>query len=435
MRRSWITTLLLVALFAGLFATAVRIQHEGVTKIKGNPPFYETWQLQGGRSSEMLKVVSLQYDQLVADLLWLRAIQSFGGRGMTNRDWRPIYNLFDTITDLDPYFEPAYTFGNLVIGDEGDQQYEGLKLLHKGTFKIFKAYRIPFEGMYVAHWSMSEPDIARWYGRIASKRMDAPDWVERMTAYIDVKSGEYYIGFGRFLGNLLRSLDEQQPPMQAIALGKLMETVEKWNESLLSRAVDEYTSRTGTRPVRIEDLADMPALQNYETVDLARTLTEVQRYTKALKKETGLNPEFLWEAPSLVPAIEAGEAAETPQTTARLMAELQDQIFQSILVTRSGIPEDPYGQGYVLNRTKLADPDADPADHFMRRKQAEEYLRDRLLPDLREAIAERKEELGRNPRDLREVFYTDFVTPEPFGGEWKYDPETGELKSTSHPEF
>src|SRR5690606_32075240 len=106
----------------------------------------------------------------------------------------------------------------------------------------------------------------------------------------DVKSGEYYIGFGRFLGNLLRSLDEQQPPMQAIALGKLMETVEKWNESLLSRAVDEYTSRTGTRPVRIEDLADMPALQNYETVDLARTLTEVQRYTKALKKETGLNP-------------------------------------------------------------------------------------------------------------------------------------------------
>jgi hypothetical protein len=130
-KRSWGTQLLLFILFVLFFGVAVSIQNQGVAKIKGNPPFYETWQLQGDRSSEIIKVLSLRYDLLMADFLWLRAIQSFGGRGMTNRDWRPIYNMFDTITDLDPYFESAYTFGNLVIGDEGGYQREGLKLLEK----------------------------------------------------------------------------------------------------------------------------------------------------------------------------------------------------------------------------------------------------------------------------------------------------------------
>ncbi len=75
---------------------------------------------------------------------------------MTNRDWRPLYNQFETITDLDPYFSEAYTFGQLVIGDEGGQQREALKLLNKGTFKVHQQYRIPFEAMYVSHWDLRD---------------------------------------------------------------------------------------------------------------------------------------------------------------------------------------------------------------------------------------------------------------------------------------
>ena len=63
---------------------------------------------------------------------------------------------------------------------------EGLQLLEKGTFNVYRQYRIPFEGMYVANFQMKDSlELARWYGRVASKRPDAPNWVPRMAAYIE----------------------------------------------------------------------------------------------------------------------------------------------------------------------------------------------------------------------------------------------------------
>jgi hypothetical protein len=245
-----------------------------------------------GRSGEMLRVMSLRYDLVAADFLWLRAIQSFGGRGMTDRDWKPVYDMFDTITELDPYFETAYTFGNLVIGDEGGRQREGLSLLNKGMFKLTRQYRIPFEGMYVAHWSMNDTPLARWYGRVASKRADTPDWVPRIAAYIEVKAGAFYIGMDRFLGNLLKGLDVNDSPMQGIAMEKLKEAIHRWNVQNLLRAIDDYTSSTGKAPSRIEDIASQPALQDYEIARMSRLVAGVERRARALGRE-GIIREYL----------------------------------------------------------------------------------------------------------------------------------------------
>jgi hypothetical protein len=56
-----------------------------------------------------------------------------------------------------------------------------------------------------------------------------------------------------------------------------------------------------------------------------------------------------------------------------------------------------------------------------------------VLAAVRQAIGEREKELGRKPASLREVFHTDFKTTEPFGGEWRYSPETGDFRSSSRP--
>src|SRR5690606_25662148 len=113
MKRFFSGLVLWLALIA-TYGTSVFFQNMGMQRVMKYPSYYDTWQL-GGRSGELMKLFALRYDMVAADFLWLRSIQSFGGRGMTNRDWRPVYNQFDTITDLDPYFADAYTFGNLVI--------------------------------------------------------------------------------------------------------------------------------------------------------------------------------------------------------------------------------------------------------------------------------------------------------------------------------
>ena len=284
--------LILWVVFIATFAVSVFYQNMGVTQVLKNSPFYDTWQL-GGRSGDLMKLLALRYDMVMADFLWLRSIQSFGGRGMSNRDWRPIYNQFETLTDLDPLFREAYSFGNLVIGDEGGHQVPGLKILDKGTFKVFRQYRLPFEAMYVTHWQMKDERMARWYGVMATKRKDAPEWVERMVAYIDVNAGEYYIGLDRFVGNLMQALDAEEPAYQDIALKKASETINKWNAERFVKASEEFTSSTGRSPASMDDLLKMPSMQNYETASMGRLLAGSLAITEALGKRA--IPDYILE--------------------------------------------------------------------------------------------------------------------------------------------
>src|SRR5690606_9459959 len=75
-----------------------------------------------------------------------------------------------------------------------------------------------------------------------------------------------------------------EPVLQEIALSKAAETIEKWNADVLSKALDEYTTQTGKLPASINDLATMPALQNYETGSMSRLIADTIRVGAALSK-------------------------------------------------------------------------------------------------------------------------------------------------------
>lgn len=429
MMKRFLSGLVLWGAFAASFGTAVYIQSIGVKQVLKNSPFYDTWQL-GGNSGETMKLFALQYDQVAADFLWLRAIQSFGGRGMSSRDWRPLYNQFQTMTDLDPYFSEAYTFGNLVIGDEGGHHRPGLTLLDKGTFKVFRQYRIPFEATYAAHWQMKREDLARWYGLMASKREDAPEWVTRMVAYIDVNAGQYYIGLDRFVGNLMQAIDAEEPAYEDIAMKKSAETIEKWNAERFLLALDEFTTATGRLPNSIDELATMPALQQYETADMGKLLAGAVKYTEALNLKP--IPDYLLDlyAP-LNPEVLAKPI--TRDLEGKKMQDLQDLVFQDSLTTVTGIPPSSTGKPYAINLTRLPHLSKfEATDVFVPMDKLEQQALESLT-QMRFHISERKRELGRNPASLDEVFYTDFKTTEPFGGQWLYDPNTGKVQMSSRP--
>lgn len=430
MKRSTAINLILLPLFVLFFGLAVFMQHRQLEGTRKAAPFAE-WSL-AGRSGEMLRLLALRYDMLAADFLWLRSIQSFGGRGMTNRDWKPIYNLFDAITELDPYFEQAYTFGNMVIGDEGGQQLQGLELLNKGMFHLTRQYRIPFEGMYVTHWQMGDTRRARWYGHIASRRQDSPDWVPRMVAYIEVKSGAYYIGFDRFVTNLLQGIESKDYSLQNIGMTKTAETIDKWNKDLIGQAIDQYTSSTGKLPRRLDEVANQPALQNYEVASMTKLLATVEACSRALGLN-GINEDLLKGVALPTPPEMAQAVQEMPPTKGvKKLTELQNKIFRQAIVKRSGIPPHPAGYHYVLNQANLGNPLFTPKDALTEDHELEALLQEILL-SVRSEIAKRTNELGHKPKDLHEVFYTDFNTTEPFGGKWTYDPNTGDFHSSSRP--
>jgi hypothetical protein len=429
-------------LFSLIFA--ISVQRDTFRTLRRSPPFIETWEL-AGRSGALLRYLTLRYDLVAADFLWLRSIQSFGGRGMTNRDWEPIYNLFDAITELDPYFEAAYTFGNLVIGDEGRRQEEGLRLLHKGTFNIFRRYRSPFEGLYVSHWSMRDPQRAAWYGRLAKKRLDAPDWLPRIVAFVEIESGQYYIGYDRFLRSLLEAIDQDAKVLEDIALNKTAETIMLWNASVLMPAVKRYVERTGQAPSSdLRELADDPEVRDAELANFAYVLAGIELIATRLNRETVDPGAFLRaniDLNKLEPHLAKAKAELAPKVAAldldkhgRNLADYQQLIFEWSLRPAGGVPLDPYGHGMHLNLAMWHEERRDIKERLASRFLLIEPL-ENIIRSVRFTIQRRTEDLGRFPKDLTETFFTDFQTTEPLGGRWIYDPETGRFSSSSLPDF
>jgi hypothetical protein len=330
-----------------------------------------------------------------------------------------------------------------VIGDEGGHQRDGLRLLDKGTWRAFRRYRSPFEGLYVAQWALKDSRLAAWYGRVAKKRPDAPDWVPRMVAYVEIASGEFYIGYDRYLRNLLEAVDQNSVVLQDISLNKTAETILFWNASILADAVDRHTSGTGRLPsATMVELINDPILSQTEVASFPRMLAAVNMLAQRLKKDRSIEPGSFVRSginvEGLMPAIQTAENEIRDEIMAidlqrgSSLADYQQDIFRLSMVKRGSIPVDPYGYGMALNLALWGAEGRPLSDQLTSRRFINEEMT-HLLRDLRASIKRRQEELGRNPADLREVFLTDFRTTEPLGGRWIYDPKDASLKSSSFP--
>ena len=72
------------------------------------------------RSGETLKRLALSHDALLADLSWIRAVQSFGRArldGGADKSYEQLYALLDITTTLDPQFNIAYRVGAIFLAE------------------------------------------------------------------------------------------------------------------------------------------------------------------------------------------------------------------------------------------------------------------------------------------------------------------------------
>src|SRR5205823_9880713 len=70
------------------------------------------------RSGPMLKIMSLEYAPLVADLYWTRVVQYYGGKQEKSESRiELLWPLLDVTTTLDPHLIVAYRFGSTFLRD------------------------------------------------------------------------------------------------------------------------------------------------------------------------------------------------------------------------------------------------------------------------------------------------------------------------------
>ncbi len=141
-------------------------------------------------SGYLLKPMALGHPLMLADFLWLRAIQYYGEHRMTDNRFPMAGHVFSTITQLDPRFCEAYLFGGLVLAAEGRDRDRGLALMKEGVARNPGRWELPFWTGFIYYLTKGHDRDAAYYFARAARLPGAPGYVVRFAAHAKARSGD-----------------------------------------------------------------------------------------------------------------------------------------------------------------------------------------------------------------------------------------------------
>jgi tetratricopeptide (TPR) repeat protein len=179
------------------------------------------------RSGSALARLALEYDALLADVYWIRAIQHYGSEALKLRtspaSFDLLYPLLDITTTLDPAFKIAYRFGAIFLSEpppKGPGRSDlAIKLLEKAIAQQPGKWQYYHDVAFVYYWHRRDHRAAAdWFTR-ASQQPGAPNWLPAVSASMLTQGNDR--ASARFLWNQLRSSD--QPWLRTTAERSLMQ--------------------------------------------------------------------------------------------------------------------------------------------------------------------------------------------------------------------
>ena len=167
---------------SGLVLSTVWVQ-----KYRYRPYLHERLYLPSGKFLEQL---SLGYREIVADVVWLSAVQYYGDFRKGNHDLKYFRGLIDITTTLDPHFVFAYLFGALVVSEDVGAFDEGIDILKRGMACNPTSWQLPFEIGFLNFVHRRDTRMAARYFELASRMPGAPEYAERFAAFVYSRAGD-----------------------------------------------------------------------------------------------------------------------------------------------------------------------------------------------------------------------------------------------------
>lgn len=133
-----------------------------------------------------VRLVSLGFEQVVADYYWLQFIAYVGDKEARDVDhYEHAHRYLDLITDLDPRFIQAYWFAAFTIGGDQQNPARAAELIARGLKANQDNWYLPYlAGVNQFLYARNAKEAAKYY-RIAAKYSDAPNWLERQAIILD----------------------------------------------------------------------------------------------------------------------------------------------------------------------------------------------------------------------------------------------------------
>jgi TPR repeat protein len=263
-RARWI-----VAAAIACLAAAAGVQYERDRRM---PPAAHDEAILYVPSADAMKRLALGYDDVLADLYWIRAVQWFGGQTLDERarlERDLLYPLLDITTTLDPHFNMAYRFGAIFLAEGAPKPGNpdlAIALLEKAIRAMPERWHYPYDVAFVHYWWRHDYQAAaRWFQKAAALK-GAPEWLPGLAAMTLTEGGQR--SASRFMWR--RILDEaEQEYMRNTASHRLVQLDVLDELDKLNAAIDQVAATTGQRPRTWEPLRRAGWLRRVPPVDPA----------------------------------------------------------------------------------------------------------------------------------------------------------------------
>jgi hypothetical protein len=253
---AWVLLLVLPAGFAGIW----RLQHDIDAQRESVSQERDDVLL---RSGKLMKVMSLEYAPLVADIYWTRVVQYYGNkhvRGQANLEL--LWPLLDITTTLDPHLLISYRFGAMFLsqappGGAGRPDL-AVQLIQRGIQANPDYWRLYEDLGFVYYFDLKNYQKASEAFLEGSKKPNAQLWMKVMAARIAAEGESFETSY--FLWKDIYNTTAD-PAVKKNALQQLQLLKVKEDCKQLNALADQYAKRFGKRPARMSELVQAGLLR------------------------------------------------------------------------------------------------------------------------------------------------------------------------------
>jgi tetratricopeptide (TPR) repeat protein len=244
MARRWLAGLLVLAAAGSAYVSGTVLERRVAARERSDQLLY----LPNGKH---LKVASLGQAPVLADMIYIWAIQYYSEYERADR-FRYVEHVFgEVITELDPHYVDAYWLGALILIVEAGELEKGLALLDQGFAANPDKWILPYLAGWEC-WLAGQPGRAADYFDAAAATPGAPPTARRIRAAMVSRAGN--LDKALVLWNEILEDPDSDPTSRAIAERKVGDLRVQIDLRDIQAAIERFRFENSRFPGSLEEL-------------------------------------------------------------------------------------------------------------------------------------------------------------------------------------